>query len=313
MGAVPIYIAGIGTAFGDEMPIATATATGAYCRSEAAHSRQTVVRVAAEGTTAADLAARAVGTALRRADVPLQGFGPLFNAAIVPDLADVATPASVHAAAGLPPTCRPTFSTSAGHDAVILALAQASTYLRLTSNPAVESALITAASVIPADPDRWTLYPRGDGAGALVITRRPARARLLSCAVQSDSVLQALPELNAEPKLVEQQNCNLAQIVLGLALDRAGVRCADVRYVIVPFTGGYNPARRAYAMWPDADDLRPEPFAAYGRTIGRLGPADLICGLDLLGRPEAPIDDGDHVLLLAHSERSTAAAAVIQF
>jgi 3-oxoacyl-[acyl-carrier-protein] synthase III len=315
------YLAGIGTALGELVMAREAIAAGACTPGVARAMAQSAIRVAAPDISAVDLSVSAIGAAVRQAnrysEAPAHSFGPLLHAAIVrSDVLDTRLAARVHAAAQLPPTTGPVTAIRDGRNGVIWGLRSAATHLQsLDDDDATENFFVTAATIWPTPHcARWgpsDTMPLGDGAGAIIVSRRPARARLLSTAAAFEPRLRTMRDRGAPEHELHQATSALVQGVLETALADAGIVDRQLRWVITPFALESIP-RLTYLASRTADYERVAPFTAYGQTTGQIGPVDVIVGLKLLGTSLAPIDDGDHVLLLT-DDRTSAAAAVIQF
>jgi hypothetical protein len=187
-----------------------------------------------------------------------------------------------------------------GDHGVIDALRDAALYLNSEENTGAAYAIVTAGDVwdVPTY-KRWAgPMPRGDAAGALILTDQPSSLRLVATASRADPTLTKLRRSNgAAADIANRLDTVLAAVVLDVLGD-AGIGSADVRFLVCPF-GSHRPEHVAGRGMPKIDEHELARHIDLGRRLGHLGPADLIVGLHGLTRADTPARSGDHIILLA--------------
>ncbi|MFG2885279.1 ketoacyl-ACP synthase III family protein [Streptomyces sp. NPDC048297] len=179
----------------------------------------------------------------------------------------------------------------------------------LTAGHGHGDALLTAADRF-CEPgiDRWQTdpgTPYGDGASALVLSRRGGFARLVSLALHADPELEPMHRgeepftpapfsyripvdfEEAKRAFIAKAGMSYAitranngqQTVIKQALADAGMELDDARWVVLPHFG----RRRLQAIYYKPFGIRPERTTwEFSRTVGHLGAGDQFASLDHL-------------------------------
>jgi 3-oxoacyl-[acyl-carrier-protein] synthase-3 len=331
-----IYLSGIGAHVPPVMPIEDAVAAGLLDGRDAAESGYTGAAVAG-GTPPVEMALAATEQALRRAAVPREHLRMLLYA----DNYDNG-PVGWYPQAFLQRHAVGGHMVSAeirqGCNGLLTAMEIAAGYLRACEPPA--AALIAAAdNMTRPEINRWRcLRPDfivGDAAAAVVLTRSPSFARLLSIASVTVADLEGMHR-GAEPLKPGPHDswdfarriddfCRRASDgdgvthlwlplvkarseVVDRVLDEAGIDVTRVTRL------AYNHASRAHVEHGLLGTLE-VPFERttweIGRHLGHLGAGDQIVSLDRL-LAAGGLRPGDHLLMLGMSPGVNIAAAVVQ-
>jgi 3-oxoacyl-[acyl-carrier-protein] synthase-3 len=187
--------------------------------------------------------------------------------------------------------------------------------------------------------DRWSLDDQqvfGDGAGALVLSRRAGFARLLSTASVADSALEAVyrgaswtaapfadglrvslsdrrrahfggdeQRLRAAMARMAERLCGVVDRVLE---DAGGLKRADVDWVVHANVG--LPVAR-WGLWEPLGVDPARTVHDWGRGLGHMGAADQFVNLDHLVRT-APLSVGDRVLVIGVGTGVVWSAALLE-
>lgn len=299
------YIASVGLALGDTMTIADAQAAGLLSERQASVTDQRAIRVA---NPDACLAGRAAHRALLAANVSPGELGPVYHAANVPIEADRSNPAStVMYQLDVEASSHPAAAIHNGDQGVLDALTAASLYLAGCSPDGPHYALVTAGGSWPTlRPRSIGPLPPADGAGALVLTTTPQKARLLATATRTHPALAAR---RRQRYPVHAPLEALFHDVLIEVLEHARVQRSDITHLITPF--GADRVEHAVALSGTSIDQREiDHVVDAGRDIGYLGAADLIAAMKHAGRTGVRPEDTTYVLLLASGIGSVGAAVV---
>jgi hypothetical protein len=301
-----VYLAAAGLALGDELPIATAQSYSWITPREVEATDQQAVRVVRrrghDTNLPGDAALDAIkGSSAARRTVQI---GPLYHAATTMHGETAFGATDVMAHLGLPVGQYYHATTILnGNHGVIDALRDAALYLSSEENTSAAYTIVTAGDVwdVPTF-QRWAgPMPRGDGAGAFILTDRPTSVRLVASATRTDPMLTKLRRHDGTAAdIAHQLDAVLAAVVLDVLGD-AGIGSADIRFLVCPF-GSDRPEHVAGRSLGKLDDAALARHIDLGRHLGHLGPADLIAGLHTLTQADTPARRGDHILLLADSD-----------
>jgi len=281
------------------------------------------------------MAVPAAQAALTASGLSAADFGLLLHASFYHQGLDCWAPASYVLRHTIGRTA-PAMEVSQASNGGLAALELAAAYL--TAVPARPAALITAADrfCLPGFDRFRTSYGIvfADGAAAVVLSRQPGLAKLVSSSHVSIPELEE-PLRGTEgftthslatgmPLDVRQRNVaylsslGLERVVdsmteatrgaVAAALDEAGIKISDIALTIVPNIG------LSALKWQFLDGLgvdEAKTTVAWGRRIGHLGAGDHLAALDHLVRTEA-LHSGDQVLLASTGIGFTWSASVLQ-
>lgn len=225
----------------------------------------------------------------------------------------------------------PAYQVSQGCNGLIGSLELAACYLQAV--PERAAALVTGADNLSTPRfNRWASVDNGvlgDGASAVVLTKRPGFARLLSINSGSTAEVEkqfrneefppvtgadaldrptaAAPLDEAVSEAVGRQGELRTELALR-TMAEAGLDVGDITRVAHIFTG-----RESYLkgiLGPMG--LRPEQgLLAFGRRLGHMTVSDQILGLDHLVETRQ-VGPGDHVLIVAHGGGVSVTCAVVR-
>lgn len=297
-----VYIAGTGSFLPPRADIATIAATGTPRRFSAALGYRSVT--VAEPDTGLQMATRAALAALQSSGYAAHSLSLITLASALPTNRTVLSPVcqiqrilQANRARALDLN-----TASAGDVAGLVAAAE-----HLTVYPDAEAVLAVAASSLTGtdrlhSPD----HIMSDGACALVLARRPGRARLVATSHAAAAELEVLTHINLTPaaridalKSLTRSQLSIMQgkteEAVGLVLDEAGTSIDKLARVIVPGAG--IPFLTAVIAQPLGIDLSITswPFA---RHVGHAGPCDHVLALDHLLRCDPYLKAGDQVLIV---------------
>jgi 3-oxoacyl-[acyl-carrier-protein] synthase-3 len=324
-----IWIGGTGAAIAPRVPTHKAVESGKYARDEAERTQQTAVAVAPLDLPATAYAVLAGQAAMRRARM---GTAGLVLHCVVRDSGCDGWSAAAHVqrrlgiADGLPVElhvgCNPII-------AWVLAIAG------LQGEDGSRDALVTAADVWPLpDVNRYTAASGmvfGDGGGAVVLSRAPGIARIVSVCTGADATMEGLtrgahPMYGPSPRPLDlrqrahefmelmpkdeqwrRRDHNMKRTV-HWALDDAGVGMADIACVVVGHVGRSLLEREVLTVIGVPIERTTWEF---GRMIGHLGAADAAVSLhNLFAAPG--LKRGDRVLVVCTAAGYTWGAAVLE-
>lgn len=317
-----VHLAGIGVYLPDRVMTADeAVALGRYSERQRAQHEQVSVRVADE-LPAPDMAVEAGRRALAHAGLDAAAIGLVIHVNVFHQGPDGWSP-PYYIQRHVLGTDVPALEIRQGCNGMLTALDMASAYLR--ANTACEAVLITSADNFSAPlVDRWQAHPGcvlGDGAAAVVLTRRPGFAEVVALGQSALPELEemrrsgiplfppgptvgAVMDFNAPaghyrgtgPRLTDvgtRINDALSD-VLKRTLADAGLELADIAAVTHM---NMAPRRVEERMLVPLGIDGSKSATGFGRTVGHLGASDQFVGLDHLmsaGRVTA----GDHVLMV---------------
>jgi 3-oxoacyl-[acyl-carrier-protein] synthase-3 len=191
---------------------------------------------------------------------------------------------------------------SAGDLAGLLAAAE-----HLTADPTAQAAMAVAASCMTGtdrqvSPDQIVT----DGAAALVLTRRPGRARLVATSHAAAPELEVITHMNLTTSERKTVIDNLAKPFLntmrdktreavGLVLDEAHSSVEKLARVVLPGAG--IPFLTTVITLPLGLDLADTTWP-FSRHLGHVGPCDHLLGLDHLLQTDPNLKPGDQILIV---------------
>lgn len=332
-----LYVRATGATFGSEMTVETAIAEGRYDRRLAAESRQLAVRIADADQGAPDLAAAAGRQALARSGHKPADIGLLLHVVTMHSGLDCWNSASyIQREVGIIGSHCRIAEVRNLCDGALAALDLACSYL--VTHPEQPAALLTAADCYP-DPgiDRWradSAAVYGDGGSALVLSREPGFARLVSLSNVTDPELEGLerghesfgPFRHTAGNPVDMRRraseflatMSMDEVTWrsvtgsGAAIDQAladaGVTLSDVDHVVLPFASDEWLEREFFK--PLALD-RARTTWDFGRRIGHIGAADIFAGLDHLVS-SGQLAVGQRVMIIGAGAGASWTAAILQ-
>jgi 3-oxoacyl-[acyl-carrier-protein] synthase III len=334
MRTAGLFINGAGVRVADRVTVADAVAAGLYEPEDAEASGFVSIAIA-DDVPAVDLALDAARAALERATVPTASLSHLFYVDVYHSGPEGWLPYSYlqrHLeagnafAAGVRQGCNGMFGALALADAV------------LRTAPAGRAALLVCADNFSSPSlDRWRCNPglvMADGAGALVLSRKPGIAEVLSVGSVTLPELEGLhrgttplhpadattgrpPDFDARfaefassGGLGPGSGLEFVQRFVGLVdqlLDEAGLELHQIARVLFNHAGREIVEDRLGPLGIKLDDTTWE----FGRTIGHVGAADQVIAFDHLLTSGA-IGPGSHLLLLGVGPGVNIAGAVIR-
>ncbi|MFE5563948.1 ketoacyl-ACP synthase III family protein [Amycolatopsis japonica] len=333
MRTADMYLKGIGSVVPPVFPVERAVADGLYPALEAEVHEYLGVAIAGE-RPAPDMALEAAQTALKRADIEPAGLSLLLYTNTWHQGPDGWPPQAYlqrHLVGGRVPA----MSVRQGCNGMFDALELAACYLR--AEPERESALlVTADNYGTPLIDRWRIAPgmiAGDAAAAVVVTKTPGFARLLSvtsvgapeCEEMHRSGEPMFPPTVTEgrpqdfiarfehhrgnrPYGVLTQLPALMLELVETAVSEAGIGIEDVARVA--FETHSRDVVEQRVMAPLGLDMAKSTWD-FGRRIGHCGGADQFLAFEHL-LATAGLAPGDHLLLLGQAPGVVLSAAVVQ-
>ncbi|WP_037607973.1 ketoacyl-ACP synthase III family protein [Streptacidiphilus rugosus] len=319
-----VYVAGLGAYLPEQVQTAEeAVALGLYDAEESVGNGIRAVRVANDEEAPPVMAAAAARRAIDRSGHQDQDFGLLLHASIGHQGQEFWTPANYvqNETIGGRGTA---LEIKQGSNGGLAAVELAASYL--SARPSETAALVTVADAFkPPYFDRWASDNQqvyGDGAGALVLSKRGGFARLLSTASLTDATLEPVyrgvtgwtPAPFAEGKPVDlrsrkrdyllrhedayeqtinQMTVNAGQ-VLQEALDDADTKLADTQHFV---HANIAESIATYSFYMTLGIDRATTTYDWGQDIGHCGGADQLLGLNHLvesGRVKA----GDKIVTM---------------
>jgi 3-oxoacyl-[acyl-carrier-protein] synthase III len=217
-----------------------------------------------------------------------------------------------------------------GSTGMLAALQLAAGYL--CGDPARTSGLLVAADNFGTPLiDRWQpgRFILGDAAAAMVISKEPGFARLLSVRstdlTEAEQIsrggqplyppsidakwqtnLAALPPDPADIKLTERANQKMAETFHG-AISEAGIEVGDITRMAVVNSTRENVERQFNVLGVDMS----KSLWEFGRSVGHCGPADPVLSLDQLAT-DGSLNPGDHFVMLGMGTGTVIACAVLE-
>ncbi|MFD0123640.1 ketoacyl-ACP synthase III family protein [Streptomyces virginiae] len=329
-----LFIAATGSWLPPRVSIEDAVADG-WCSASLARSTGSLSVAVAGEESAPQMAVRAARTALARAGSDAPDIDLVLHASFFHQGHDLWAPASYVQRGAVGNNC-PAMEVRQVSNGGMAALELASAYLSV--DPGRSAALITTGDKFcPPGFDRWhsdpgTVY--GDGATALVLSRRTGFARIRSLVTVSVPELEGMhrgddPFQDApfthRPQ-VDLEACKRAflattgvsyavskvaaaqEAVLKQALAEAELELADIDRIALPHLG----RRRLQAAYFGPLAIDPERTTwPWSRRIGHLGAGDPFAGLDHLTASGA-LGPGDTCLLVSVGAGFTWSCAVIE-
>ncbi|MDN3295382.1 ketoacyl-ACP synthase III family protein [Streptomyces ficellus] len=300
-----IYIRGTSVRLPSLTAVADAVASGA-CPPRVAAATGLVSVSYSPDESAAEMAAAAARTALRRADADGGDVDLLLHADTYHQGQDLWPVASYIQREALGNGCQ-AIEIRQMSNGGLAALDLATAYLS-AGHGRGDALLTTADRFCEPGIDRWRTdpgTPYADGASALVLSRRGGFARLVSLAMFADPELEPLhrgdepfgpaPFSHRVPVDFEEAKRafigrvgmsyaitrahNGQQTVLKQALADAGMELADAEWVVLPHFG----RRRLQSIYYQPFGIDPQRTTwDFSRTVGHLGAGDQFAGLDHL-------------------------------
>ncbi|MGW1075439.1 ketoacyl-ACP synthase III family protein [Streptomyces sp. NPDC002537] len=330
-----IYLESLGVCLGDRLDLADAVADGRYSSSEYTANGLLGVTVSDE-LFAPDLAVAAVRQALERGTADPADVRLLLHTTAYFQGEDMWTPASYiqHRTVG---GSAPAIEIDQKSNGSLAALPLAAGFLAGCDENA--SALITTGErfCLPGF-DRFRTEGgtvMADGGTAMLLTRRPGFARVVSCVLTSDSSLEGMyrgdtlkdaPASGDKPLNMRRRKTDfmrkhlsdletISEKVAGgigdcirQALDEAGATVADIRRFVMPNNGKGG---RWWSMLADMGVGVERTAWEFGREISHLGSGDQAAGLDHLLRT-GQLAAGDRVVLAGAGYGFNWGAAVLE-
>ncbi len=315
-----VYIDALGVRLGEQLDLADAVADGRYPASE--HTANGLLgAVCSDDEFAPDMAITAVRQAMERGSVDPADIRLLLHASTYFQGQDIWTPASYiqqHTFGGRAPSIEVDQKSNGGMAALGLAVS----YLSACDDDG--AVVITTGERFCAP--GWDRFRSesgtvmSDGGTAMVLSRRPGFARILSSVLTSDPSLEGMyrgrklkdaPASGDKPinmrarktEFMRKHMSDLEAISLQVAggvgacmreaLDEAKTDVADVRRFVMPNVGQ---TVRWWQMLAEMGIGKDRTTWEFGRTISHLGAGDQVAGLDhLLAAGE--LEPGDRVVI----------------
>jgi 3-oxoacyl-[acyl-carrier-protein] synthase-3 len=298
-----IYVGGVAARLGRKEDVREAVADGRYDAEEHEENDYLFVRIENE-LSSADMTVAAARLALERATTPDGGVGLYLHAASTFQGLDHWTPGSYiqqHTAGGTAPA----LEVRQACNGAIMSLELAAAYL--TADPNRNTALITTGDrYAPPTYDRYRTDKNillADGATALVLSREPGVARLLSTATVGDTSHEALGRGTGDwqeasgdagwPIMLRERKKEYLigggdiqdiirtmtvrqQEAMQVALDDAGVEVADVARFVFPNIGR---VAQDWELRKSVGISEEQTTWAWGREVGHIAAGDQFAGL----------------------------------
>lgn len=330
-----IYLESLGVRLGRRLDLDEAVADGRYASTEHIANALHSVTVS-DDEFAPDLAVAAVRQALERGTVDPADVRLLLHASTYFQGQDVWTPSSYIQQSTIGGSA-PAIEVDQKSNGGLAALSLASSFLAGCDDDA--SVMITTGErfCLPGF-DRFRTESgtvMADGGTALVLSRRPGFARVISCVLTSDSRLEGMyrgrglkdapasgdKPLNMRGRKADFMRKHLSdlesislQIAGGIgttiqaALDEAKTDVADVRRFVMPNNGQ---TVRWWGMLADMGVGLDRTTWEFGRGISHLGAGDQVAGLDHL-LTTGELSAGDRVVLAGTGYGFNWGAAVVE-
>lgn len=328
-----LYIAATGVSLPPPVSVYSAVADGRYDSTEAARTEQVAVTIADAQQRSVDLATAAGRQALHRAQVSSTDIGAVLHAVVLHSGWDLWSSAAYIQNDLDIPDAWPVTEIRAACNGAMTGLELARSHLRTDQRH--HAALITAGDCWHSI-DRWRMESGivyGDGAGALVVSRKRGFARLISLCSATASILEGVHRGDDPPHArndgVQQIDLDArrraflrtmpreemhrriqsgVRVAVQQALSQASCKLGDVQHVVLQFLGA-SALRRAYIEPLGLDITR--TTAKYGLGIGHLGASDPIVGLNHLVE-SGSLAPGDLTLILSAGAGYQWTAALIE-
>jgi 3-oxoacyl-[acyl-carrier-protein] synthase III len=329
-----LFIAGIGTYLPPATKVGQAVADGRYDPEEAEDTQLESICEATDETPP-DMAVSAARSALERSGHRPEDVSLILHASIYFQGLELYSTASYIHRAVLGTHSALAFEIKHASNGAMTSLDVAARYLATSGDSA--AALVTTSDkcCLPVI-DRWNcdigIVP-GDGATAMVLSRKSGFARVLSTAMVSDPVLERLHRGDqpfapysdpAKPvdlrlrkleylgdveldEFARRFRTGLQSCVDG-ALADAGIQMRDIARFVLPHSGRFV-LQREYLGALDIEESR--TTWSWGRTVGHIGAGDQISGLGHLVE-SAAVEPGDYCLLLGVGAGFTWTCAVVR-
>jgi 3-oxoacyl-[acyl-carrier-protein] synthase-3 len=329
-----LFIAGIGAYLPPATKVADAVADGRYDPQEAEDTQLESICEATDETPP-DMAVSAARSALQRSGIRPEDISLILHASIYYQGLELYSTASYIHRAAVGSHSALAFEVKHASNGGMTSLDVAAHYL---SGPdGHPAALITTADkcCLPVI-DRWNCdigTVPGDGATAMILSRRQGFARILSSVTVSDPTLERLHRGDepfasySDPTRPVDLRSRKLQYLGDVELDEftgrfrsglkrcvdgaladAGIELHDVARFALPHAGRIV-LRREYFLALDIEEAR--STWAWGRTIGHIGAGDQISGLNHLVETGA-LNPGDYCVLLGVGAGFTWTCAVVQ-
>ncbi|WP_434597698.1 ketoacyl-ACP synthase III family protein [Streptomyces sp. A5-4] len=328
-----VHIAGTGVWLPGAVTARSAVESGRYDPEQSAADDLISVRVADEDMAPPDMAVQAATTALKRSGLDAEDVELLVHTSIWfqgVEMWPAASYVAGHALGRHVPAIGLRQECNAGLSALELAAG------KIQSGPPTAAAMVTTADRF-GEPliQRWSSEPGfvyGDGATALMLSRRPGFARLLSTASGADNSLEAvvrgagfIPVPTNAPldlsgrvehyirttgsfRTATERVTRIVRQVVATALADAGTDLEGIARVVVPSSG------RSRMDW-QVEALLGVPLAKSGwefaRRVGHLGAGDQFAGLNHLVE-SGELRVGDKVLLVGGGSGFSCTCAVLE-
>jgi 3-oxoacyl-[acyl-carrier-protein] synthase-3 len=336
-----VHIVGLGVELGELISSDVAIADGRFELADAAKTAQRSVSCSSRRAT--DLAI-AAGRAALRAAQPGTGFEIAselsihLHASVCGPGIEVWSPSCyvLNGLVGAGPMLSAQLNTVSNG---CLAAIELAAHVLTARDQEADYALVTAADCF-VEPDfpRWSTERGlvfGDGAGAVVLGRRPGIAELLTTASYTDASMEGLHRGDEEvigggrphstpinlrarsrahigkvggPQVVTARHAAAVMHVVGRVLDAAGVTIRDLARTVLPFFGRDFIEREYLGLLGIREE---DTLLGLGLLLGHLGAGDQIVGLHHLVSAEL-VTTGDLVMLLGVGAGFTWTAALVR-
>lgn len=329
-----LFIAGIGTYLPQATKVEHAVANGQYDPQEAEDTQLESICVATDETPP-DMAVSAASSALERSDHRPEDVSLILHASIYFQGLELYSTASYIHRAALGSHSALAFEVKHASNGGMTSLDVAARYLANSDDHV--AALVTTSDkcCLPAI-DRWNcdigIVP-GDGATAMLLSRKSGFGRVLSTSTFSDPTLERLHRGDApfasysDPKTPVDLRSRKLQYLGDVELDEftrrfrtgltscvdsaltdAGIEFRDVARFALPHAGRIV-VQREYFLPLDIEESR--STWSWGRTVGHIGAGDQISGLGHLVETGA-LNPGDYCVMLGVGAGFTWTCAVVQ-
>lgn len=333
-----IYLTGLGAELGQQVATPWMVRRGALAVSDARRTRQRSVCVAT--ASGPELAVAAARKAVRSHQL-VTGMWPSIRVhlhASTYDKPDFWSAACFVLDQLAVTGCGLVCEIDARSNGMVLGLEMAASLLG--GRPDLHTALITGGDRFAGDrfarysTDHGVLY--GDAGAAVVLSRLPGLARIVSAATCTDPVLEGLTRdapattasrmgtdgapidvrgrqrawLREHGGLAEalRRNRSAVTTTMRIALADADITLDQARWIVLPFLG-YDAVRTRWLRPLGIDEAR--TLTLLGLHLGHLGAADHVVGLQHLVATAA-VDPGDYVVLASAGAGMTWTTAILQ-